>query len=93
MAINDFINQEAEIDEKIDSSLKRHFHYKLARELGQLGQTKCFISPEAMDIYHTLGERCGMIKGNIKVEPLRLWDSRFPGMDFPSMEKVRTEKS
>lgn len=53
-----------------EDSLSRVFHYKLARELGQLGPVKIRTEKQPEVFYQEVFERKGMISGNIKVEPL-----------------------
>lgn len=54
--------------------LDASFHYKLATEIGQLGPLKVILHPEARHIYQNRNERKGMILGDMKIEPLALWD-------------------
>jgi hypothetical protein len=59
----------------LEEQLCEHFHYKLARELGQLDSAKILIKENALDFYaqHKIDQ--GMVKGNIKVEPLIVWEN------------------
>ncbi|KPA13200.1 GH3 auxin-responsive promoter family protein [Candidatus Magnetomorum sp. HK-1] len=52
--------------------LSKAFHYKLARELNQLGKARSIITPNARQIYQDLAVKKGMILGNLKIEPLTL---------------------
>lgn len=62
----------------LEQSLQDHFHYKLARELGQLQEAQCVLRQDMRDIYLGLCRDRGMIDGNIKVEPLRHWPGPTP---------------
>jgi len=59
----------------LEQQLLEHFHYRLARELKQLVIAKVLVSINAMDIYHHRCKAKGMALGNIKIEPLVLWDT------------------
>ena len=66
------------IEEEFERFLCNSFHYKLARDLNQLSRARVVITPNAMEIYF---ERCrarGMAEGNVKIEPLVLWDCPLP---------------
>ncbi|MDF1761984.1 MAG: GH3 auxin-responsive promoter family protein [Oleibacter sp.] len=65
--------QNAELNQKLEDELCQHFHYKLARELGQLDAAQVIIADNAMDIYTGHKIAGGMVAGNIKLEPLVLW--------------------
>ena len=54
--------------------LGESFHYKLAAEIGQLGQLKAIFHPECRKIYQKRNENRGMILGDMKIEPLVLWN-------------------
>src|SRR5690606_14002413 len=56
---------------QLEQGLLGHFHYKLARELGQLQPAQCIALPRMRDIYLDQCRLRGMIEGNIKIEPLR----------------------
>jgi hypothetical protein len=60
---------------RLEEQLCEHFHYKLARELGQLGSAKVLIKENALDFYAQHKVDQGMVKGNIKVEPLIIWEN------------------
>jgi hypothetical protein len=64
-----------ELETLLDTELKKHFHYQLARDLKQLDHPCVLLSKEAMDIYHFRCKARGMATGNIKVEPLVLWNT------------------
>ncbi|MGE3758742.1 MAG: GH3 auxin-responsive promoter family protein, partial [Pseudobdellovibrionaceae bacterium] len=53
-----------------EESLSKVFHYKLARELGQLDEVHVRIEKQPELFYQEIFERKGMVSGNIKVEPL-----------------------
>ncbi len=55
-----------------ENELKNYFHYRLAKEVGQLGDFKVITSSHASDIYFSIMEAQGMIKGNIKIEAINL---------------------
>ena len=65
---------EHHLSQRLEEQLCEHFHYKLARELGQLDHAKILIKENALDYYaqHKIDQ--GMVKGNIKVEPLITWE-------------------
>jgi hypothetical protein len=54
----------------VEESLCRIFHYKLARELGQLGAIRVRVEKNPELIYQEIFERKGMLSGDIKIEPL-----------------------
>jgi hypothetical protein len=66
---------ENNLSKLLEEQLCEHFHYKLARELGQLDSAKILIKENALDFYaqHKIDQ--GMVKGNIKVEPLIVWEN------------------
>jgi len=66
---------QAELSFKLESALCESFHYKLARELGQLDQAQVLIMDNAMEIYTSHKSASGMVEGNIKIEPLVLWQN------------------
>lgn len=55
----------------IDQLLKKHFHYELARDLGQLDVPQFRQTQNGWEAYKQLVMRDGMIEGNIKPEPLK----------------------
>ncbi|WP_286716006.1 GH3 family domain-containing protein [Thalassolituus sp. UBA2009] len=63
---------QTETQQRLEALLQEHFHYKLARELGQLNPARVIISDNAMATYTHLRLQCGAVAGNIKVEPLLL---------------------
>jgi hypothetical protein len=64
----------AAISIEVENLLRKHFHYNVARDLNQLSPARCLVSPEAKQISEFRGLKKGMIIGNMKVEPLTLWD-------------------
>ena len=66
------------LSDHIETALQGHFHYKLARELGQLQPAQCLLCANMRELYLGLCRDRGMIEGNIKVEPLRHWPGALP---------------
>lgn len=66
------------VAEQVERALQANFHYKLARELGQLQSAACIALPFMRDIYLDQCRERGMIEGNIKIEPLRHWTGEVP---------------
>lgn len=60
---------------ELEQQLSKHFHYQLARELGQLAPARVSIQKDALSLYADHKVEQGMVKGNIKVEPLVLWQN------------------
>jgi len=58
----DFLSQKGE------ELLKEHFHYRLARELNQLGHLKVKVLPHAIEFYLNLKKKGGMVEGDIKID-------------------------
>jgi hypothetical protein len=54
--------------------LDESFHYKLASEIGQLGDLRVIFHPDCRKIYQKRNESRGMILGDMKIEPLVLWN-------------------
>ncbi|KXO09195.1 hypothetical protein AKG98_1411 [Moritella sp. JT01] len=63
-----------------EAELNTCFHYQLARDLGQLDTLKVCCSQNARDLYYSRCEARGMVVGNIKIEPLVLWDIETPNV-------------
>ena len=63
---------------QVEKALQGHFHYKLARDLGQLQPAACVALPRMRDLYLAQCRERGMIEGNIKIEPLRHWSGAAP---------------
>jgi hypothetical protein len=62
----------------LEQELCKSFHYKLAREVGQLAPAACFISPDAKHYYEYRAAARNMIAGNVKMEDLVLWNCDLP---------------
>ena len=80
-----FLLLEGECDEgteglarHLDSLLQRHFHYQLARNLGQLSPLRCVVHPAMRERYLQQCLQRGMIEGNIKIESLQYWHGSVP---------------
>lgn len=65
----------------LETGLCSHFHYRLARSLGQLAPARCLCAPGVGSGYLSACQERGMIEGNIKVEALRQWMGGLPGAD------------
>ncbi|MEC8624732.1 MAG: hypothetical protein VXY34_07930, partial [Bdellovibrionota bacterium] len=58
------------LEERGEEALLNHFHYKLARELNQLGHLRVKVFPAATDYYLDLKKKSGMVEGDIKIDLL-----------------------
>lgn len=58
------------LEESLESALSHIFHYKLARELGQLGRVAVHVSEQPESTYQQVLLRKGMVAGDIKIELL-----------------------
>jgi len=67
---------ERDLARQVEAALQANFHYKLARELGQLQPAACVALPDMRALYLDQCRERGMIEGNIKIEPLRHWTAR-----------------
>lgn len=56
---------------QLDQLLRAHFHYELARDLGQLAAPQVRCVPDGWAAYKQVAMQDGMIEGNIKPEPLK----------------------
>jgi hypothetical protein len=72
-----YTNHDA-LNHQLEMRLCQNFHYKLARELGQLDAAQVYLSSDAMDVYTSHKVARGMVEGNIKIEPLVLWQGDEP---------------
>ncbi|MCD8522390.1 MAG: GH3 auxin-responsive promoter family protein [Saccharospirillaceae bacterium] len=63
---------ETETQQRLEVLLQEHFHYQLARELGQLSPSRVILCDNAMTLYTQLRLQSGAVAGNIKAEPLLL---------------------
>ena len=70
-----------ELSQQLENLLCQSFHYQLARELGQLGEAQVLITANAMHIYTSHKISRGMVAGNIKIEPLVIWDNQTDSLD------------
>ena len=71
---------------QVEQALQGNFHYKLARELGQLQPASCVALPQMRAIYLDQCRERGMIEGNIKIEPLRHWKGAVPAVLRQSLD-------
>lgn len=76
---------------RLEEQLCEHFHYKLARELGQLDHARILIKENALELYaqHKIDQ--GMVKGNIKIEPLIIWENALFEPESADQNSVKTE--
>jgi len=75
--------QWVELSRQLEERLCHSFHYKLARELGQLECAQVLLMPDAMDVYTSHKISRGMVAGNIKIEPMVLWlNQALPVTEF-----------
>lgn len=82
---------EHHLSQRLEEQLCEHFHYKLARELGQLGHAKILIKENALDYYAQHKVDRGMVKGNIKVEPLITWENSLFELEVAELSTIDTE--
>lgn len=66
---------------QLEHALLNNFHYRLARDLGQLAQAACISLPNMRQIYLEQSRARGMLEGNIKLDALRHWPGPLP-MEF-----------
>lgn len=66
------------IKEHLEAALAQHFHYQLARGLGQLAPARVVCRQDMREFYLHHCRLRGMIEGNIKIEPLRDWPEVLP---------------
>ncbi len=69
-----------DLSAQVERALQANFHYKLARELGQLQPAACVALAGMRGIYLDQCRERGMIEGNIKIEPLRHWKGQVPAV-------------
>ncbi|MDY6903969.1 MAG: GH3 auxin-responsive promoter family protein [Thermodesulfobacteriota bacterium] len=67
-----------EIAALAEEQLRNTYHYNLARDLNQLAGIACVVSPAARSLYHRRAEARGMVAGNLKIEPIVLWNCDLP---------------
>ena len=77
-----------DLADQVEKALQRHFHYKLARDLGQLQPAACVALPRMRDLYLAQCRERGMIEGNIKIEPLRHWSGAAPAALRQALDMV-----
>lgn len=63
-------NYQDEVQVFVEKRLNDNFHYKVAREIGQLGCAEVFVVDDPLAFYKTIKSSKGMIDGNMKLEPL-----------------------
>ncbi|WP_339515821.1 GH3 family domain-containing protein [Pseudomonas sp. RL_15y_Pfl2_60] len=63
---------------QLEHALLKNFHYRLARDLGQLAPAHCICLPNMRQIYLEQSRARGMLEGNIKLEALRHWSGPLP---------------
>lgn len=73
----------------LENILLEHFHYQLARDLNQLSAASVLITDQATEIYNYRCTQRGMAQGNIKIEPLVLWNTDL----HPALEALLREAS
>ena len=66
-----------------EAYLMEHYHYRVARELGQLDPLGVHVGPEAFRRYQSLAVNKGMAEGDIKVEALTLVE-QWPDREAPA---------
>lgn len=69
---------QSDLATQVEQALQANFHYKLARELGQLQRAACVALPHMRTLYLDQCRERGMVEGNIKIEPLRHWRGAIP---------------
>lgn len=57
----------------LEQGLLTFFHYRLARDLGQLAPVRVLRATDMHQRYLDFCQRRGMVEGNVKIEPLRYW--------------------
>jgi len=64
--------------QQLENGLLDNFHYRLARDLGQLAPARCIAQPHMRQLYLEQARARGMLEGNIKLEALRHWPGELP---------------
>lgn len=77
----------AGIARDLESALLAHFHYRLARDLGQLAPARAVLLPDMKPVYVDLRLAAGMIEGNVKVEALTDWRRPLPASLIDAVEE------
>jgi len=67
---NQSLDKLEKIENAIESLLQEIFHYKLAKDLGQLRKSKIILTSDARKILEQISLKQGMISGNMKPERL-----------------------
>lgn len=78
------------LSQRLEEQLCEHFHYKLARELGQLDHARVLIKENALDYYAQHKVDQGMVKGNIKIEPLITWENALIEVEMSEQDTTLT---
>jgi hypothetical protein len=84
------VELEQHVAKQLEVALMQNFHYKLARELGQLQPSACVAFPHMREIYLDQCRQRGMVEGNIKIEPLRHWKGQIPDVLREALEHHAT---
>ncbi|MCK0152976.1 GH3 auxin-responsive promoter family protein [Alcanivorax sp. S6407] len=79
-------DQAGDAGQRLEAELLQHFHYQLARNLGQLEPVRCVIHSAMRERYLDQCRQRGMIEGNIKMESLQYWPGPLPGWLMPVAE-------
>jgi hypothetical protein len=66
------------LSRQLEARLLSLFHYRLARDLGQLAPVRVICRSDMQQCYLRYCQQRGMVDGNVKIEPLRYW----PGMEL-----------
>lgn len=63
---------------QLETCLQGSHHYRLSRELGQLGPVRVLVRPDALNFYMSHATRAGLVLGDVKPERVTLWRSPEP---------------
>ena len=78
--------QDPELEKKIsnfaEELLVQSFHYNLAVEVGQLAPLQALLTPWAQEIYQKRAQNRNIVLGDMKIEPLILWDESDGSLDL-----------
>lgn len=69
---------ETRVAAELEQALLAHFHYRLARDLGQLAPARVVVRDDMQLQYVRMRQAAGMIEGNVKVEALTAWRRPLP---------------
>lgn len=76
----------------LEQALLQHFHYRLARDLGQLAPARVVLRDDMHAVYVNMRRTTGMIEGNVKVEALTVWRRPLPStLDGNTSRRVGLE--